>query len=582
MAGGLPEGSRDLIGARQRVRDSIGVLADEAQAAGVTLAIEPLHPMYASDRCVVSTLGQALDIAADFGPSVVGVAVDTFHIWWDPDVVGQVERAGREGRIATYQVCDWRTPLAADVLLSRHQPGDGVIDFEPVSLAVMASGYDRDIEVEIFNEEIWAADASETVRRTVEAFGGGMVSAYHRRPLVGARDVEALGLAKLASGSVWQGWYMYADGRNPRRSLQESHATGSPNDFMELGYDFGAALTLDAVPSETWYRLRRQHLFLAEWGPQMAVMPAALPDDAAEPHDLSRLRWSVRSDGQRGFLFVVNHQPSAALPSHDDVTFQVELEEGAVTFPSLCVPGGAVFVFPFNLQVGGVELTWLTAQPLSILEWRGLPLLAASAIDGIPAGFSTSVAATPLRIEGPGQWWCLEAGGEPQARVVILSDEEGLRLGAGLELAEQGFLRSAPEPVRVTELTWTQVAPAEAAPPPTSAPNGRASVPTDWSGAAQFDLELPEGDGTLSLEWVGDIARAWDGQRLVSDAIHNGRAWRISAPERAGASRLRLEILPLHREAAVHVGAGRPVGADVVSARIEPRQRPVWGLGNPT
>lgn len=107
-------------------------------------------------------------------------------------------------------------------------------------------------------------------------------------------------------------------------------------------------------------------------------------------------------------------------------------------------------------------------------------------------------------------------------------------------------------------------------------------MPTDWSGAAQFDLELPEGDGTLSLEWVGDIARAWDGQRLVSDAIHNGRAWRISAPERAGASRLRLEILPLHREAAVHVGAGRPVGADVVSARIEPRQRPVWGLGNPT
>lgn len=77
-------------------------------------------------------------------------------------------------------------------------------------------------------------------------------------------------------------------------------------------------------------------------------------------------------------------------------------------------------------------------------------------------------------------------------------------------------------------------------------------------------------------------AAPWDGQRLVSDAIHNGRAWRISAPERAGASRLRLEILPLHREAAVHVGAGRPVGADVVSARIEPRQRPVWGLGNPT
>lgn len=113
-------------------------------------------------------------MAADFAPSVVGVAVDTFHIWWDPDVLAQVERAGQEGRIATYQVCDWRTPLAADVLLSRHQPGDGVIDFEHISRAVMASGYDRDIEVEIFNEEIWAADLSATVRRTVEAFGSSV------------------------------------------------------------------------------------------------------------------------------------------------------------------------------------------------------------------------------------------------------------------------------------------------------------------------------------------------------------------------------------------------------------------------
>lgn len=170
VAGGLPEGSTDLVGARERVRDAIGELAPEAKAAGVTLAIEPLHPMYASDRCVVSTLGQALDIAADFDPEVVGAAVDTFHIWWDPDVLAQVERAGREGRIATYQVCDWKTPLPADVLLSRHQPGDGIIDFGPITRAVMASGYDRDIEVEIFNEEIWAAELLTTVHRTAEAF----------------------------------------------------------------------------------------------------------------------------------------------------------------------------------------------------------------------------------------------------------------------------------------------------------------------------------------------------------------------------------------------------------------------------
>ncbi|GAA4487599.1 sugar phosphate isomerase/epimerase family protein [Microbacterium panaciterrae] len=174
VAGGLPEGSRDLSGARERVRDAIGALAADAQAAGVTLAIEPLHPMFGSDRCVVSTLGQALDIAADFAPEVVGVAVDTFHIWWDPQVLDQIARAGREGRIATYQVCDWATPLPADVLLSRHYPGDGIIDFGSLTSAVVATGYDRDIEVEIFNADIWATDPAEAVRRTAESFAAAV------------------------------------------------------------------------------------------------------------------------------------------------------------------------------------------------------------------------------------------------------------------------------------------------------------------------------------------------------------------------------------------------------------------------
>ncbi|WP_309065570.1 sugar phosphate isomerase/epimerase family protein [Microbacterium sp.] len=170
VAGGLPDGSRDLIGARERVRDAIGALADDAKAAGVTLAIEPLHPMYASDRAVVSTLGQALDIAADFDAAVVGAAVDTFHIWWDPQVFEQIERAGREGRIATYQVCDWKTPFPADVLLSRHYMGDGVIDFGSLTRAVIATGYDRDIEVEIFNADIWSDDPATVVARTAASF----------------------------------------------------------------------------------------------------------------------------------------------------------------------------------------------------------------------------------------------------------------------------------------------------------------------------------------------------------------------------------------------------------------------------
>lgn len=170
VAGGLPEGSRDLIGARERVRDAIGLLADDAEQAGVTLALEPLHPMYASDRAVISTLGQALDIAADFDPAVVGAVVDTFHIWWDPQVLEQIARAGREGRIASYQVCDWKTPLPADVLLSRHYPGEGVIDFASLTRAVTDAGYAGDVEVELFNADIWAAPYADVAARTVASF----------------------------------------------------------------------------------------------------------------------------------------------------------------------------------------------------------------------------------------------------------------------------------------------------------------------------------------------------------------------------------------------------------------------------
>lgn len=170
VAGGIPQGSRDIAGARSMVHDALAELAPDAEAAGVTLALEPLHPMYASDRAVISTLKQALDLATPFSPATVGVVVDTFHVWWDPELFPQIERAGAEGRIASYQVCDWKTPLAADVLLSRHYPGDGVIDFDGITRAVQAAGYAGDIEVELFNQDIWDTPPAEAVARTVESF----------------------------------------------------------------------------------------------------------------------------------------------------------------------------------------------------------------------------------------------------------------------------------------------------------------------------------------------------------------------------------------------------------------------------
>jgi sugar phosphate isomerase/epimerase len=164
----LPAGSRDIVGARARVRDAIAELADEAAAADVTLAIEPLHPMYASDRAVVSTLGQALDIAEQFPSGVVGAVVDTFHVWWDPTLAVQIARAG--DRIASYQVCDWATPLPSDVLLARHYPGDGVIDFAGITAAVVAAGYSGDIEVEIFNQDVWNSGYDAVAARARDSF----------------------------------------------------------------------------------------------------------------------------------------------------------------------------------------------------------------------------------------------------------------------------------------------------------------------------------------------------------------------------------------------------------------------------
>ncbi|GAA2434477.1 sugar phosphate isomerase/epimerase family protein [Streptomyces macrosporus] len=170
VSGGLPAGDRDLFGARERVADALAELAPYAAERGVRLAIEPLHPMFASDRCVVSTLGQALDLAERFPADRVGVVVDTYHVWWDDRAPAQIARAGETGRIAAFQVADWCTPLPAGVLLGRGQLGNGSIDFRAWRDLVAEAGYTGWTEVEIFNEELWARDGREALAETVERF----------------------------------------------------------------------------------------------------------------------------------------------------------------------------------------------------------------------------------------------------------------------------------------------------------------------------------------------------------------------------------------------------------------------------
>jgi sugar phosphate isomerase/epimerase len=163
VSGGLPPGSRDLRGARERIAEALAELGPYAQERGVRLAIEPLHPMFASDRCVVSTLSQALDIAERFPAEQVGVVVDTYHVWWDDQAAAQIARAGEGGRIHSFQLADWITPLPAGVLVGRGQLGDGSVDFRAFREMVEATGFDGPIEVEIFNEDLWARDGAEVL-----------------------------------------------------------------------------------------------------------------------------------------------------------------------------------------------------------------------------------------------------------------------------------------------------------------------------------------------------------------------------------------------------------------------------------
>ncbi|WP_406719903.1 sugar phosphate isomerase/epimerase family protein [Streptomyces anthocyanicus] len=170
VSGGLPAGDKDLRAARERIADALAELGPYAERHGVRLAIEPLHPMYAADRCVVSTLAQALDLAERFPAQQVGVTVDTYHIWWDDRAPEQIARAGAGGRIHTFQLADWTTPLPEGVLNGRGQIGDGAIDMREWTGYVEAAGYTGAIEVELFNEGLWARDGREVLAETAARF----------------------------------------------------------------------------------------------------------------------------------------------------------------------------------------------------------------------------------------------------------------------------------------------------------------------------------------------------------------------------------------------------------------------------
>lgn len=166
VVGGLPEGSKDIAGARQQVVDGIGALLDHSRSAGMPLAIEPLHPMYAADRACINTMAQANHVCDVLGDDGLGIALDVYHVWWDPDLGAEIKRAGKK-RILAFHVCDWLVPTN-DLLLDRGMPGDGVIDIRGIRTQVEDIGYTGHCEVEILSTRWWAEDPDTIMKIMIE------------------------------------------------------------------------------------------------------------------------------------------------------------------------------------------------------------------------------------------------------------------------------------------------------------------------------------------------------------------------------------------------------------------------------
>jgi sugar phosphate isomerase/epimerase len=176
VVGGLPQYSRsgsaaskDVAAARGQVEDAIAEMMEYARGAKMPLAIEPLHPAYAADRACVNTTKQALDICDRLDPGRtggLGVALDVYHIWWDPDVLPQIRRAGND-RLLAFHVCDWLVPTK-DILNDRGMMGDGVIDIKSLRSAVEAEGFAGYSEIEIFSEGWWTRPMDEVLQTCID------------------------------------------------------------------------------------------------------------------------------------------------------------------------------------------------------------------------------------------------------------------------------------------------------------------------------------------------------------------------------------------------------------------------------
>ena len=402
--------------------------------------------------------------------------------------------------------------------------------------------------------------------------GGGMPASYHRRINYDPRDVEANVLTQLGGGSSLLGYYMYHGGQNPDgklTSLQESTATGYPNDLPVKSYDFNAPLGEFGQYNPQYYWLRRLHLFLHDFGAPLAQMPATLPAvRPADKKDFATLRWAARSDGQSGYVFVNNYQRLQPLPAKTNVHFKLNLPGGELIFPQtpVTIPADAFFFWPFNLDLGGAKLIYATAQLVCKTE-ADLPTYYFAETPGVKAEFliaGTEKTDAPIHWEKvqPGRPAAItlktKAGGK--IRILLLAEADSLALWKAD--ARHVVFEKNSEP----SLTAVKTEPIQPSGPAREIPfgTGKSHLPlaptdADFANAAVWKITLPakldlSAQPLLRLRYFGDVARLTLNGKLIADNFYCGREFDLGlnryAPE-IFTGDLRLEILPLRRDAPI-------------------------------
>jgi beta-galactosidase len=434
---------------------------------------------------------------------------------------------------------------------------------------------------------------------------GGMATAYHRRPRPDALDVAAIAHCKIGNGSAWQGYYMYAGGTNPAApdGMQESHATGYPNDLPRLGYDFHAPVGEAGALSPAHAELRRQHAFLAAFGDKLAEMPSSLPEvRPTGVEDGETLRWALRSDGASGFVFVAWHQPHFPLSGYEQARFRLELDGEVLEFPSkpIDIPAGTLARWPVNLTAGGTRIAWATATALTVLDGEATTLVLIA-----DAGISPEVAVSgpsgvevheitpsfePVRFgaldvlvlpaETAGSAWVVEGG----IRRLLLSDDElqwdasgkvrvkaaktaGVRVYDPVVRAFTPFGAVPPAAPAAEPVPAEQLRPAGAAVPVSYGKHdGRPSAPAPETFdelAAVYRLALPSWaadpafDALLRIDWAGDVGELRIDGRTATDRFWDGSHWIVNVTDTGyhEGAEITLHLLPLASGTPVHLPA---------------------------